>query len=391
VLEQPFRALHFVHDGPPDFAHEGRAFCQKLCADYSIELEVVSIEGKSLVKRGDLSWEAACRHLRYKALTQRAGPFLTAHTADDQAETLIMRLLGGSGLAGLGGIHPRRADGVVRPLLGFERSELRLYMRENGFEWLEDPTNQDGNDRAVVRHQILPVLLAHNPALLSTLGRTAKRLRQDEDFLRGATHRWMTENGTAAGDSWPLAALQDLPPALLARFIKTVGKVVSGPAHRPRASLVEECVRLVKNGRNGAHVPFPGGWSLHILGSHVWVCPFLSPETWSAEPMQAPDVCPGLSVSSEPMSGWEAWNAPEGSVLRSRRPGDEFRGKSLKKLLAQTGHPPWVRNRWPLLVHGKQVLAVYGMKAADSVKRGANLWLNFRPERLRAGVTPADA
>jgi tRNA(Ile)-lysidine synthase len=384
--EQPFRALHFVHDGLPEFAIKGRRFCEELCDAHGVPLEVEQIHGRPLTQQGDLSWEAACRHLRYQSLSGKRGPFLTAHTTDDQAETLVMRLLGGSGLAGLGGIHPVREDGVIRPLLGFERSELRDYLRQKQARWLDDPTNEDGNQRAIVRNQILPVLLEQNPGLLSTLTRTASRLRQDESFLSRAAQAWMREHGTPEGDSWPLLEVQQLPPALLARFFRALSKAVSEPAHRPRATLIEECIKLAKNGTNEAHVPFPGGWSIRILGARLWVCPALPPEQWSSEPEQASEVCSGLKVSSEPREGWEAWHAPEGSVLRSRRPGDRFMGKSLKKVLANTGHPPWVRSRWPLLVKGDQVLAVFGMKVSDSLRAEPNIWLRFQPEVLRVRV-----
>lgn len=386
AVEQPFQALHFVHDGQPDFASRSREFCWSLCNEHGVVLDIEEVHGKPLAQNGDLSWEAACRHLRYRSLATREGPFLTAHTADDQAETLVMRLLDGAGLAGLGGIHPERQDGVLRPLLGFERSQLRAFLSEEGFDWVDDPTNFDGNRRAVIRRELLPVLLQHNKALLSTLSRTAARLREDEDFLNRAVTEWMARYGNRQGDSWPLEQVQRLHPALAARFFKRVQKDMSGSSRRPRSSLIEECLRLVKNGTNEAHVDFAGGWSFWVLGNRLWLCPSLPPESWSGDPSEAEAFCPGLRVSLEPRVGWDAWNIPEGAVLRSRMAGDRFEGRSLKKLLAGTGHPPWVRNRWPLLTLGKQVLAVVGMKPPDSVTRVPNLWLKFRPECLRAGL-----
>jgi tRNA(Ile)-lysidine synthetase-like protein len=389
-LGQTFRVLHFEHDGQPDFASRSRRFCERLCEENDVELEVEAIQGKKLASLGDLSWEAACRHLRYRSLKSKKGLFLTAHTADDQAETVVMRLLGGSGLAGLGGIYPTREEGVVRPLLTFSREELREYLREGERTWLEDPTNVDGNARALIRSAIMPTLLAHQPALRSILNRTARRLREDEEYLRTATWNWMRTFGTEQGDNWPLKALQDMPRPLLIRFLQAASKALSGPGFRPRATLFEEAANLLHRGTNEAHVDFPGGWSLWILGERVWACPPLEAVEWEIGDLKEGEVFPGLEISRRIRPGWTAWAAPEGAVLRSRRPGDRYGGKSLKKLLAATGHPPWVRNRWPMLVKGKSVLKVFGRPGRDDAAEEPNIWVNFRPTLLRACVKPPE-
>ena len=387
-LGQTFQALHFEHDGQPDFASQSRRFGERLCEESVVELEVEAIQGKQLT--GDLSWEAACRHLRYRSLQTRKGLFLTAHTADDQAETVVMRLLSGSGLAGLGGIYPTREDGVVRPLLTFTREDLREYLRERECTWVEDPTNFDGNERAVIRSAVMPTLLEHQPALPAILNRTARRLREDEEYLRSATWDWMKSFGTDQGDSWPLRELQKLARPLLIRFLQAACKALSGPGFRPRATLFEEAVTLLDRGTNEAHVDFPGGWSLWILGERVWACPRLEAVEWEAGEGAKGEIFPGLRISREAQAGWTAWTAPEGAVLRSRRPGDRFGGKSLKKLLAATGHPPWVRNRWPMLVRGEKVLEVFGRPTLEDDAKEPNIWVDFRPSLLRASVKPPE-
>lgn len=389
-LKQSFRALHFEHDGQPEFASESRRFCERLCEESGVELSVEAILGKRLASEGDLSWEAACRHLRYRCLKAREGLFLTAHTADDQAETVVMRMLGGSGLAGLGGIYPTRDDGVVRPLLSFSRDELREYLRERGHTWLEDPTNVDGNERALIRSVVMPTLLEHQPALPAILSRTARRLREDEEYLRSATWDWMRAFGTKQGDSWPLKELQKLARPLLVRFLKLASKSLSGPGFRPRATLLEEAVTLIERGTNEAHVGFPGGWSLWVLGERVWACPRMEAAQWQISDLSSGEIFPGLEISRQARPGWSAWWAPDGAVLRSRRPGDRFRGKALKKLLAAGGHPPWVRNRWPMLVRDEQVLELFGRPSSEESARNPNIWVDFRPSLLRACVKPTE-
>lgn len=381
LAEQPFRALHFVHDGQPAFAAASHDFCRRLCSEFEVRLQVETIKGKEF--EGDLSWEAACRHLRYLSLQSKDGPFLTAHTADDQAETVIMRLLGGAGLAGLGGIYPQRADGVLRPLLGVVREELRVFLRQNDWDWIDDPTNRDGNRRAIVRSEVMPTLLQHEPSLYSILDRTSRRLREDEEFLRAAAHQATSKLAIPPGDSWELQGLQELPSPLLVRFLSSLRKALAGPGFRPRATLIEEAVRLIRRGTNESQVVFPGGWSIWVLGARVWVCPALPNEKWEVDPISPGEVFAGLRVSFVPQPGWEAWPLPEGASLRSRRPGDRYQGRAVKKILAATDQPPWVRNRWPLLVREGEVLAVFGRPTPAGVGGEPGLWIDFQPEQLR--------
>ena len=386
-----FKALHFVHDGQQDFAEASRFFCEDLCARYRIALELVEIGGKPLAAQGDLSWEAACRHLRYRHLALQKGSFLTAHTIDDQAETVLMRLLQGSGLSGLAGIRPQRDDGVARPLLSFQRKDLRAYLESRRFGWLEDPTNIDGNDRARLRHQIFPSLLEYKPNLLASLSRTADRSLADEEYLLGLVQEWLLKS-TQEGDSWSLAEVQSLPPPLRIRFLKLLWKSMSGPAHRPRASFFQACAQMIARGNNEAEVLFPGGWALVVLGSRLWLRPSLSKLDWTF-PLAAkgparvlPDPEGAVTVSSELSPDAEGWRAPAGSVLRPRRPGDRFLGRCLKKVPATTRQPPWVKDRWPLMVAEKKVVAVWGLGASGEVASEPNVWIDFRPDMLRANI-----
>jgi tRNA(Ile)-lysidine synthase len=385
-----FRALHFVHDGSAEFAERSRTFCADLCHDYGVALEVLEIAGHPLSQAGDLSWEAACRKLRYEAVQSRPGTFLTAHTLDDQAETVLMRLLAGSGLAGLSGIHEVRDDGILRPLLRFERERLRQFLQAGAFRWLEDPSNVDGNERARIRSKVLPALQADYPALKSTLGRTASFLAEDEACLEASVEEWLSRHTGVGGDNWLLSEVQELPRALQARFLKRLWRSAGNRAYRPRGTLYEQCFRLLERGTNEGEVPFPGGWAVKILGAKVWLA--LS----SGEPLPEVTLKPlerevavtsYLSLSPRPVPGAAGWRLPaEGVLLRSRRPGDRFEGRSVKKLLAQTGHPPWVRECWPMLEKEGRVVAVWGRGGESEFSRQPNCWVNFCPSKLRVSV-----
>lgn len=385
-----FSCLHFSHDGRAEFARLGVDFCGRLCEHHGVPLEVVEIKGWPLVSQGDLSWEAACRTLRYQALEKRAGTFLTAHTQDDQAETVLLKLLDGSGLSGLAGIASRRPDGVIRPLLCFSRQQLRDYLEQQGREWLEDPTNLDGNERARVRNRLMPGLLEDWPHLVKTLARTARRLSEDENYLRDVANSWIEEQAGPGGDNWSLSAFRELPGPILFRVLKTLGKVLGQAQHRPRASLFAECKRVVEQGGNDSWVDFPGGWSFGVLGERVWVRPALGSPVWELDPLSDVSGPPAfLTLSKAPFEGAEVWRIPPGSKLRNRLPGDRFRGKSVKKSLAAGKAPPWVRDRMPLLIVGHEVLAVWSLPGRACPEIGIAVWVRFDGASLRCSVTGA--
>ncbi len=389
-----FRCLHFRHDSEGDFASRSEEFCRALCQRYEVELEVETASARLLQEKGDLSWEAAASRLRYRGVEQREGVFLTAHTADDQAETVIMRLLDGAGLAGLAGIRATRDGRVQRPLLAFRRSQLRAYLEEMGEAWLDDPTNRDGNDRARLRHGLLPELERSNPALVGTLCRTAEGLAADEDALTGMAQEWMLQH-TAQGDHWSLRALRALHPSLRHRVLREIWRQASDGSRRPLGGVFRDCERLVMHALDDRHVTFPGGCKLRKIGAWLWLEPPCEPVPWKlAIPKGMDQPLSGASWVLLPPgrlqergSDWIRLALPAGVFaegkqydLRTRQPGDTFRDRSLKKLLAATGHPPWVRDRWPLLVCGEQVVAVPGLGAGGD---GSDGYLLFRPESWR--------
>jgi len=131
------------------------------------------------------SIQGRARELRYAALqeiarTHGATCIAVGHSQDDQAETVLARILRGTGIRGLGAIEPRRADGVIRPLLDCRRSELRAYVLERGLPFIDDPSNHQRDfERVRIRHEVFPVLLAEDFSLvehLSAIGEEAAEL-----------------------------------------------------------------------------------------------------------------------------------------------------------------------------------------------------------------------
>jgi tRNA(Ile)-lysidine synthase len=391
----PFSCLHFRHDSPGDFAQTSVAFCQRLCQQVGVALEVQPALASEVSQQGDLSWEAAASLLRYREVARRTGIFLTAHTADDQAETLVMRLLDGAALAGLAGIRAVRGGRVQRPLLAFRRSQLRCFLEDIKADWVEDPSNLEGNDRARLRSRLMPELERYNPALVAALCRTAQSLAADEDALTGLAGDWL-EAHTVEGDHWSLQALQALHPSIRHRVLREIWRQASDGTRRPLGGVFRECERLVMSGLDDRKVTFPGGCRLRKIGAWLWLEPLCEAVPWEvlipkrmAQPLRTPSwVLLGPHHVDDFGPEWIRLPLPAGVfaegkqyVLRTRQPGDTYRGeRCLKKLLAATGHPPWVRDRWPVLACDDQVMAVPGLTTGHDGGQGTLL---FRPQCWR--------
>lgn len=178
----PYRAIHVNHGFPdsPSLEKAAREMADKI----GVDLEVVTIE----VPAG-ASAEGQARVARYGALLDQLQPgewLLTAHTLDDQAETVLMNLLRGTGPTGLAGILPLSGR-LARPLLGATRSETRELAGLAGLPYFDDPTNLDpAYRRNVVRLEVLPALSARfNPRLIEALARSATLVRSDDSYLQG--------------------------------------------------------------------------------------------------------------------------------------------------------------------------------------------------------------
>ncbi|HZV89012.1 MAG TPA: tRNA lysidine(34) synthetase TilS [Candidatus Binatus sp.] len=164
-------------------------FSAKLAAKHGLEFYSESVDVAALAKREKANLEDAARRSRYGFFRRLVGQgkvdsAAVAHTADDQAETVLAHMLRGTGLAGLGGIHPR-TEQVVRPLLGVRRAELRAYLRAKKQKWREDATNQDTTrTRARIRKKLLPTLEREfQSGVVEHLASLAEFAREDEEFL----------------------------------------------------------------------------------------------------------------------------------------------------------------------------------------------------------------
>jgi len=249
--------------------------------------------------------QEAARQLRYEALYALADAvgatrILTAHHADDQAETVLLRLLRGSGPEGLGGIPEVSPDGrVVRPLLEVPRAELERYRDERGLAFREDSSNaRDDYARNRLRHHWLPQLARDfNPSLLRAVGGLAEAQRRDAEWIDTLVEQALdsrVEPSGVEGSEWVIrqAGWESLPDALARRAVKRLLERAGGGRDITRRHLLRVLafLRQGREARVGAVLELPGGLRLRADRSTFWLAR-LSPADRAGLPVGKQDGC----------------------------------------------------------------------------------------------------
>ena len=201
------RALH-VHHGLSPNADAWAAFCRKLCRQWRIPLKVVRVR----VKKSGKGLEAAAREARYRAFAgTKAEVIALAHHLDDQAETVLMNLLRGSGLRGASGMQLlTRFEGklMARPLLGTPRQAIEEYARRHELEWIEDESNADeALTRNFVRRRLGPLIEARFPQWKSALARAARLFAAKEHRAQQLLRNYLESQGLKAPSEAKLAEM----------------------------------------------------------------------------------------------------------------------------------------------------------------------------------------
>ncbi len=216
-------AAHFEHGIRGAESLRDAAFVEAWCRERGIPCAVGHGDAPALAAGKGMSLEQAARELRYAFLEETADRIgadliLTAHTLDDNAETLLFNLVRGSGTAGLCGI-PKRRGRILRPLLQVPRREIEAYLAANAVPHMEDSTNAvDEYTRNLLRHRVMPMLRDINPRFPEAAARAADLAARDEDYLSGLAGEFLRQN--PCGESIPLAALRALHPAVASRVIR---------------------------------------------------------------------------------------------------------------------------------------------------------------------------
>ena len=346
-LQLRLSAAHFNHHLRGAESDEDEAFVREFCARYEIPLTV----GGAFVKPGRKGLEAAAREARYDFLQGLPGKIATAHTADDNAETVLMHLLRGTGLKGLGGIAPVNGP-LIRPMLNITRQEVEAFLLEYALPHREDSSNaSDDFLRNRVRHHVMPLLRSENPGVSLSLSATAQRLRQDEEYLRSRLEPELPV----------VSRLRSMPQSLQSRYLERFLKENGVP--EPEQAHIDAARGLLYSDKPSARLDFPGGRMLARDYDRLRVLTPAQPPEEGIVSVPGTTALPqwGIRVTcgETPNGGFGA--KPQGTLrVRSRKAGDEIRlsggTKSIKKLMIDRKISAPERNRVPILADEAGVL-----------------------------------
>jgi len=420
--------VHFNHKLRGKASEKDEAFVAGLAEKFGLTLHVGHGDVKKKAKQEKRNLEDAARRARYaffKKLTEGGlvDAVATAHTADDQAETVLAHILRGTGLAGLAGIHPVTSDGIVRPLLETRRDELRKYLRAKKQTWREDATNKDtSRQRARMRKKLMPLLEKEfNPKAVEHLCKLAELAREDEalvsELAEANCRALTTERAGGKGIEarnilrpalgvFPNTEHAEFtekkrqgPRALSARMVRLLVDEYKEAGSEIAAIHVEAVLRLAENGENGKALQLPGGVDVRRDDDWLVFRPQPARDAKNKELIQfeypvtlrdSNDVNVAVKEISCVIrirsidwpatqretirKGWAALDRDKlqaALTLRSLRPGDRMRPEGhrgthkLKRLLNEKRISRWEREGWPVLESGENIVWARGFVAAE--------------------------
>jgi tRNA(Ile)-lysidine synthase len=407
-LSLELSAAHLNHQLRGEESEQDEQFVQDLCRKLAIPIEVRRVDTRQAVRESGENLESCARRLRYDFLFEVAGRqesrVATGHTLNDQAETFLMKLVRGSGPAGLSGISPLRVNWmgtpgtslsvtVVRPLLGTLRQDVLDYLEDQNQTYRIDSSNQDlSRDRNWVRHRLIPLLQERlNPALLETLQRSTELFGEVEEFL-GRQGKEAFNRCRSGGDQETrlrISGLEDLPAIIAKEVIRRAIATSKGDLRDISLKHVEEVLQLSRI-TSGKEIHLPGG--LRVQREFEELRFTLEP---SPGPFSYPLKVPGeiyikeTSKCVEARTGhrrkekkgerepekegqgnraetvWIKWSG-KSLTVRSRRPGDMYRislksgEKKLKELFQMDRIPKSQRDRLVVVEGDNEIIWVEG-------------------------------
>jgi tRNA(Ile)-lysidine synthase len=414
--------IHFNHKLRGSEADDDEAFVSQLSRVHGLEFFCESGDVAAYAREKRVSLEAGARAMRYHYFQrlfekQRLNRIATAHTMDDQAETVLLKLSRGAGTRGLAGIYPqlefpKRAVGkpssvfhcIVRPLLATRRAEIRDYLGHVGQAWREDKSNRDlRHARNRVRHGILPRLERNvNSAVTETLSDTAEIARAEEQYWQGEVLRllpqvWQPRVQTPSHDNkeygaLDVAKLSRLPLALRRRVVREAAESLGVALEFPH---VEEILELAKlRSHAGTATMLPGRWlarrdqgmlRFSRMQAHVTTAGSYEYELGIPGRVKVPElgklfeselISAPTSVIQEQANFLDPALLGSGLTVRNWRPGDRFwpshrkNPKKVKELLQEQHVTGAERKLWPVVASGTEVIWMRGFPVPSRLIAG---------------------
>jgi len=398
--------VHLNHKLRGEESDEDETFVRQLAEEHGLEFICEGRDAKAYAAERKLSLEAAAREVRYEFFRERLEGNLdriaTAHTLDDQAETVLMKLARGAGTRGVAGIYPEvavadqpsavrevsiqrsalstqhRARAIVRPLLAIRREQLLQYLGELGQGWREDSSNRDlRHTRNRVRHGILPRLETHvNPMVREALAEAAEIARGEEEYWASEIRRVLPAvwNPSERGGALNYKRMAEFDLALRRRVVRAATESL-GLSLEFRH--VEEVLALREEGTRAS---LPQNWAASLRKEQLE----FEPAAEDAADYEYPISVPGEVVVREAGITLEAvrmdssdggynpedlldWKHARGLIVRNWRPGERFwpahtkEPRKIKELLQDRHITGEEKKRWPVVVCGDEVVWVRGL------------------------------
>jgi len=395
------KVLHFNHRIRGAEADADEHFVKAMSAEHGLEFISARADTRAHGAQKKLSLEASARALRYRFFAEHiasgaVNKVATAHTLDDQAETLLLRLVRGTGLRGLRGVHDQTAEGIIRPMLHLRRLDVEHYLKSIGQTWREDTTNADTHHtRNRIRHELLPALARDfNPQIAETLARTAEVLTVDEQYLHAETQRLLPllampgkpvrgggRAATEEGVAIDAQKLQVQPLALRRRIIRLVAEDLGVHLEQQQ---VEDALALAANQK----LPISADWGIQRGLRELR----FERVTEKGKPYSYPLTVPGevtvgemnikVRAALKPLDTARQRGTLVGQSLsssavlvvqtqlcvRSWRAGDRFRQAhaarehKVKELLHEIEAPASQRSLWPVIEVDGEIVWLYGAR-----------------------------
>ncbi|OQA74046.1 MAG: tRNA(Ile)-lysidine synthase [Firmicutes bacterium ADurb.Bin248] len=381
-------AAHLNHGIRGEEADADEAFVADLCESWGVPLIREKLDIPALARAHSRTLEQEGREARYAFFERAKARFgadlvAVAHHKDDQAESVLLHLTRGSGLAGLAGMRPRRGS-LIRPMLCVRRAEIEAYLEAEGIPYRTDATNLvPAGTRNRLRLDVIPYIEAHiNPAFTEMLCSGAELLRRDEDYLADAAREALAQALREGG--YDRAQLLALPPPIRTRAVRLALAAIGADVDVERTHVEKACELLAA--KTGARLDLPGArvrtsYGLVFFGKPGKPAPrefesklAIPGDTAAPEGVFRAEITPDTAVTADPyVACFDLDRLPPDVVARRRRAGDRFfplgapGSRKLKECFIDRKVPREARDA-PLLASGSDVLFVPGFRIAESVK-----------------------
>jgi len=388
--------------GPEADADED--FVRQLSADLHLQFFSEAIDAKRMAKAAGQNLEEVARQARYDFLNRIAGTIgahkiAVGHTLNDQAETILFRLIRGSGIEGLSAIHPIIEGRVIRPLLECSRDSILDYLKQTGMGYREDSTNRDVHyTRNRIRLELLPYLAEHfNPRIIPTLAREALLMGEAWSFIEAEALRAFDnlECSRQEGLALRLSGLLELHPVIQKEVLRRAIRECLGSLRGITSRHIDGVLSLCSTGSSGDQIRLPHGGSVIRQYEDLLLMKQAPAQALSfSYVLPVPGACSvpeagalfRASIINTPdrktMKEHHARRAyveqsllPATLAIRSRKPGDRYGGaghRKVKKMLIDGKIPSMQRPGLPMVVAGDSVIWVPGFRPARSWEAGTD-------------------